>query len=52
MFIGTKHQKKWAVTLQFNGKTKHIGVFEDLEFADLVAQEARDKFHGKYARNS
>lgn len=47
-----KASKKWAVTLQFNGKTKHIGVFEDLEFADLVAQESRDKFHKEYAKNS
>lgn len=43
--------KKWRVRLSVNGNRLHIGSFEDIELADLVAQEARDKFHGKFARH-
>ena len=39
----------WAVKISVKTKTKHIGCFDDLELAELVAMEARDKFHGKYA---
>ena len=46
-----KDSKKWSVQIQANGKRINIGIFDNLELADLVAQEARDKFHGKYARN-
>jgi hypothetical protein len=43
--------KKWAVTMHLNGKKKHFGYFEDIELADLVAQEARVKYHGQFAHN-
>jgi hypothetical protein len=33
-----------------NGKSKSIGYFDDLEFAGLVAQEARNLYHGKFAK--
>lgn len=46
-----KDKNKWCVELIVDGKKKHIGYFEDLELADLVAHEAKDKFHGKYARH-
>lgn len=39
----------WAVKISVKTKAKHIGCFDDLELAELVAMEARDKFHGKYA---
>lgn len=42
-------RNKFSVRLRVNGKTKHIGNFEDLEFADLVATEARAKYHGEFA---
>lgn len=41
----------WLVKLVVNGKRKHIGYFKDLELAELVAQQAREKYHGEYARN-
>lgn len=44
-------RNKWLVQLSVNGKTKNIGRFDDLEFAELVAHEARDKFHGKFANH-
>ena len=43
--------KKWTVVLTLNKKKKVIGYFEDLELADLVAQEARNKYFGAYARH-
>lgn len=46
-----KSIKKWAVRINVNGYCKNIGYFDDVELADLVAQEARDKYHGEYARH-
>jgi hypothetical protein len=47
-----KELKKWKVDVATNGKRKYIGVFEDLELAELVAQEARNKYHGKFAKHN
>ena len=47
----TPHQGKWAVRFSIKGKTKHIGCYGDIELAELVAQEARNLFHGKFARH-
>jgi hypothetical protein len=44
-------KKKWAVQLSINGKQTNIGRFANLEFADLVATEARSKYHGAFARH-
>lgn len=46
-----KTAKKWAVVMSIKHKRNYFGVFEDLELADLVAQEARNKYHGQFARN-
>ena len=46
-----KIAKKWGVSIMFNKKTKHIGYFDDLELADLVAQEARNKYHKEFANH-
>ena len=46
-----KRNKKWGVNISVNGKRKWIGLFEDLELADLVAQEVRHKYHGQYAHH-
>lgn len=46
-----KRDKKWQVTLSVHGKQKSFGKYEDLELAELVAIEARDKFYGKFARH-
>jgi HNH endonuclease len=40
---------KWQVDITANGKKRYIGVFEDLELAELVAMEARNKYHGNFA---
>ena len=45
-----KH-KKWVVQLQINKQKKYFGWYDNLELAELVAQEARSKYHGKFARD-
>jgi len=42
---------KWRVQLKINGKNYSFGSYKDLELADLVAQEARSKYYGAFARN-
>jgi hypothetical protein len=46
-----KAGKKWSVQLTINKKRKFFGLFDDLDLANLVAQEARTKYHGQYARH-
>lgn len=46
-----KRDKVYHVSINVGGKVKHIGVFKDLELADLVAQEARNKYHKEFARH-
>jgi hypothetical protein len=43
--------KKYEVSVQVNKQRKYIGVFEDLELADLVATMAREKYHGSFAKH-
>lgn len=45
----SKTNKAWFVYVNVNKKRKNIGYFKDPELAQLVAEEARDKYHGKYA---
>lgn len=44
-------KRNWVVRITVAGESKYIGSFKDLELADLVATEARDKFHGQFARH-
>ena len=46
-----KQRQKWGVSISLNYKRKFIGLFEDLELAQLVAMEARNKYHGVYANH-
>lgn len=43
-------QGKYRVTVQANGNKHFCGGFDNLELAELVAIEARHKFHGNFAR--
>lgn len=45
-----KRTKKWQVIIGLRNKSYAFGRFNDLELADLVAQEARDKLHGGFSR--
>jgi hypothetical protein len=47
----SKPMNKWMVQMTVNKKYQNIGYYEDVEFADLVAQEARNLYHGAYARH-
>ena len=47
-----KQSKKWCVQLRLNNKKFHVGVFQDLELAELVAIEARNKYYGEWANHS
>lgn len=42
--------KHWSVEIQVNKVKRYLGIYKDLELADLVAQEARDLYHGNFAR--
>lgn len=42
---------KYRVELSVNGRNKFIGYFDDPELAELVAIEARDKYHGRFANH-
>lgn len=42
-------RNKWKVSVQLNKKSKHIGLFEDFDFACLVADEVRRLYHGQHA---
>lgn len=43
--------KEWRVRININGKRTQIGRFADLELAELIAIEARDKYHKEFARH-
>jgi hypothetical protein len=42
---------KWTVVMQVDGNRKQLGYYDDVERADLVAMEARNKFQGQFARH-
>lgn len=42
---------KWAAKISINGKQKWLGLYDDIELAELVVQEAREKYHGEFARH-
>lgn len=45
-------ENKWRVRVPVNGKRTHFGRFEDKELAELVAIEARNKYHGEFCRHA
>jgi hypothetical protein len=45
-----KNIELWQVIITYNGTRKCLGNFEDIELAELVAKEARIKYHKEYAR--
>jgi len=46
-----KRTKKWTVRIGIDGKYKSFGAYKDLELAELIAIEARNKHHGEYANH-
>ena len=45
------NRKKWTVVVNKNNKTVYRNRFDDVELAELVAIEARNKYHGLFARH-
>lgn len=48
--IWSKREKKWIARVQINKKQIHLGSFNNLELASLVADKGRNFYHGKHAR--
>jgi hypothetical protein len=46
-----KNGMGYQVYIGINGKKKRFGTFKDVELAELVAIEARAKYHGAFANN-
>ena len=46
-----KNNRKWVVRLRINLTKRYFGSFNDLELADLVATEARNKYHKEFANH-
>jgi hypothetical protein len=46
-----KSSEKWCVSIRINKKPVRLARFDDIELADLFAQEARNKYQGEYARH-
>ena len=44
-------RSKWRVDVVICGKRTYFGSFDDIELADLVAQEVRNKYHKEFARH-
>lgn len=55
-FLGIKNVNlhkpsgKYRVKMRVQGKDRSFGYYDDLELAELVAIEARNKFHGEFAK--
>jgi hypothetical protein len=47
----SKPTNKWRVQINVNKEKKYFGVYKDLELAELVAIEARNKYHNNFARH-
>jgi len=46
-----KNNRKWVVRFRINGEKHYFGSFTDLDLADLVAVEARNKYHKAFANH-
>jgi len=44
-----KGRKKYVVQIRVGSMRKTVGYSKDIEFVELLAHEARDKYHGEYA---
>lgn len=47
-----KNLNKWVVSISIKKIKKTIGYFDDLEFAELVAIEARNKYRQEFANHA
>lgn len=47
-----KFRNKWGARIKIKNKYQHLGLFDCIELANLVASEHRDKYHGEFAREA
>jgi hypothetical protein len=46
-----KNVSKWIVQIGVGGKNIRLGIYEDIELAELVIKEAREHYHGRFANH-
>lgn len=46
-----KQRNKWISQITINKKQLYLGSYNTLEQAEMVVKEAREKYHGEYARH-
>ena len=46
-----RSRKKWMAQLQVNTKKIRLGRFDNIDDAEKAVKEAREKYHGEYARH-
>jgi hypothetical protein len=46
-----KQSNSWKVTIPISKKQVCFGYYKDKELSELVANEARDKYHGEFCKN-
>ncbi|MFW0989056.1 HNH endonuclease [Cronobacter sakazakii] len=46
-----KGRRGWEVRIGVNHRRLFLGTFDDIELAELVAKEARAKYHGEFAND-
>jgi hypothetical protein len=44
-------EQKWAAELSINKRPHRLGYFDDIELAELVVTEARNKYHREFANH-
>jgi hypothetical protein len=45
----SSQKEKWFAKIKLNGKSKHLGVFSDIEDAANAVKKARIEMHGDFA---
>jgi hypothetical protein len=46
-----KHTGKWQARMRINDKEQYLGIFDNIEDAERVMKETREKIHGEYANH-
>lgn len=44
-------ERKWKCGMIYDGKAYCLGTYDDIELAELVAMEAREKLHGEFCNH-
>ncbi len=47
----SKGANKWVVHLSVEGKARHFGYYNDIDYAKFIAETMRYKYHKDFARN-